>query len=163
VTVSQGETVVIDYDFTLTPPPHLAAIELAADIIGFGPRGTLKTYILVDGFEAASSSGLIGGSGYQPVSTNESVQMVLYDITGSFGISAYWLSISRGGQELDQIFHPATILIDPPNIPQITNLGPPPNLSPLPASLPLFATGLGVMGLFGWRRKRKNAAAIAGA
>jgi hypothetical protein len=33
--------------------------------------------------------------------------------------------------------------------------------TPLPAALPLFATGLGAMGLFGWRRKRKNAAALA--
>lgn len=33
--------------------------------------------------------------------------------------------------------------------------------TPLPAALPLFATGLGAMGLFGWRRKRKSAAAIA--
>ncbi len=33
--------------------------------------------------------------------------------------------------------------------------------SPLPAALPLFATGLGVMGLLGWRGKRK-AAALAG-
>jgi hypothetical protein len=32
--------------------------------------------------------------------------------------------------------------------------------TPLPAALPLFATGLGAMGLFGWRRKRKNAAAL---
>jgi hypothetical protein len=31
--------------------------------------------------------------------------------------------------------------------------------TPLPAGLPLFGTGLGLMGLFGWRRKRKNAAA----
>jgi hypothetical protein len=30
--------------------------------------------------------------------------------------------------------------------------------TPLPAALPLFATGLGAMGLLGWRRKRKNAA-----
>ena len=28
-------------------------------------------------------------------------------------------------------------------------------ITPLPAALPLFATGLGAMGLFGWRRKRK--------
>jgi hypothetical protein len=35
--------------------------------------------------------------------------------------------------------------------------------TPIPAALPLFATGLGAMGLFGWRRKRKNAAAIAAA
>ena len=36
-----------------------------------------------------------------------------------------------------------------------------PNITPLPASLPLFATGLGALGLLGWRRKRKNAAVAA--
>ncbi len=35
--------------------------------------------------------------------------------------------------------------------------------APLPAALPLFATGLSGLGLLGWRRKRKNAAAIAAA
>ena len=34
--------------------------------------------------------------------------------------------------------------------------------TPLPGALPLFATGLGAMGLFGWRRKRKKSAALAG-
>ena len=33
------------------------------------------------------------------------------------------------------------------------------NATPLPAALPLFATGLGALGLLGWRRKRKQAAA----
>jgi hypothetical protein len=33
--------------------------------------------------------------------------------------------------------------------------------TPIPAALPLFATGLGAMVLFGWRRKRKSAAALA--
>jgi hypothetical protein len=37
----------------------------------------------------------------------------------------------------------------------------PPTTTPLPAALPLFATGLGAMGLLGWRRKRKNADDIA--
>ena len=32
---------------------------------------------------------------------------------------------------------------------------------PLPAALPLFATGIGGLGLLGWRRKRKGAAALA--
>jgi hypothetical protein len=32
--------------------------------------------------------------------------------------------------------------------------------TPLPAALPLFASGLGALGLLGWRRKRKNATAI---
>jgi hypothetical protein len=30
--------------------------------------------------------------------------------------------------------------------------------TPLPAALPLFATGLGALGMLGWRRKRKVAA-----
>jgi hypothetical protein len=30
--------------------------------------------------------------------------------------------------------------------------------TPIPAALPLFATGLGALGLLGWRRKRKQAA-----
>ena len=34
------------------------------------------------------------------------------------------------------------------------------SLTPIPATLPLFVTGLSVLGLFGWRRKRKNAVAI---
>jgi hypothetical protein len=42
--------------------------------------------------------------------------------------------------------------------------GPAPvSTTPLPAALPLFAAGLGAMGLFGWRRKRKGAAALAAA
>ena len=33
--------------------------------------------------------------------------------------------------------------------------------TPLPAALPLFAAGLGALGLLGWRRKRKDRTAIA--
>ena len=35
----------------------------------------------------------------------------------------------------------------------------PTSTTPLPAALPLFATGLGALGLLGWRRKRKAALA----
>jgi hypothetical protein len=34
-----------------------------------------------------------------------------------------------------------------------------PIIAPLPAALPLFATGLGALGLLGWRRKKKAIAA----
>ena len=36
-----------------------------------------------------------------------------------------------------------------------------PSGTPLPAALPLFASGLGALGLLGWRRKRKASAVIA--
>jgi len=38
---------------------------------------------------------------------------------------------------------------------------PNPGTTPLPAALPLFATGLGALGLLGWRRKKKAAALAA--
>jgi hypothetical protein len=44
------------------------------------------------------------------------------------------------------------------NSPQIWGLSPVVPPVPLPAALPLFATGLGALGLLGWRRKRKQAA-----
>jgi hypothetical protein len=36
-----------------------------------------------------------------------------------------------------------------------------PSTTPIPAALPLFATGLGALGLLGWRRKKKAAALAA--
>jgi hypothetical protein len=36
----------------------------------------------------------------------------------------------------------------------------PPAATPLPAALPLFATGIGGLGLLGWRRKRKSRAGM---
>ena len=35
------------------------------------------------------------------------------------------------------------------------------SLTPIPATLPLFASGLGAMGLFGWRSKRKTVDVLA--
>jgi hypothetical protein len=37
-----------------------------------------------------------------------------------------------------------------------------PAATPLPAALPLFATGLGGLGLLGWRRKRKSRVSLLG-
>jgi hypothetical protein len=45
----------------------------------------------------------------------------------------------------------------------LAEVGSPPPTTPLPATLPLFAGGLGAMGLLGRSRKRKNAAALAAA
>ena len=52
---------------------------------------------------------------------------------------------------------------DPSNDISVTGvaLGTVVSTTPLPATLPLFATGFGVLGLFNWRRKRKDASAPA--
>jgi hypothetical protein len=39
-------------------------------------------------------------------------------------------------------------------------VGPTVGATPLPAALPLFATGLGGLGVLGWRRKRKAQAVV---
>ena len=36
-----------------------------------------------------------------------------------------------------------------------------PAATPLPAALPLFSTGLGAFGFFGWRKRRKAQAVVA--
>jgi hypothetical protein len=43
----------------------------------------------------------------------------------------------------------------------VTQDTPVPSETPLPAALPLFAGGLGALGLLGWRRKKKAAAPAA--
>jgi hypothetical protein len=57
----------------------------------------------------------------------------------------------------------SVILTDAVNAAFEFGFDPPPASTPLPAALPLFATGLGASGLLGWRRKRKNPAAAIGA
>jgi hypothetical protein len=109
---------------------------------------------------------LVGGylykSGY--------VDVGYYDAVGALVGSGLTISIDNGVGvyfffDFESLNDPIkTILIDAGSGP-----GPPYNLdnftteivTPLPAALPLFTTGLGALGLFGWRRKRKNSAALA--
>jgi hypothetical protein len=58
--------------------------------------------------------------------------------------------------EFDQtsgLFTSASVVVTSPSV----------VVTPLPATLPLFVTGLGMLGLLGWSWKRKNDAAIAAA
>jgi hypothetical protein len=58
----------------------------------------------------------------------------------------------------DNLSGPQTIFIGTQNLFDLTSIAYPVSPTPVPAALPLFATGLAVMGLLGWRRKRNAAA-----
>jgi hypothetical protein len=69
------------------------------------------------------------------------------DETGTGVLNEYWCSGSGSSQFCSQNNGPFQMLV---NVEPAT--------TPLPATLPLFASGLGALGLLGWRRKRKSIA-----
>jgi len=75
-------------------------------------------------------------------------------LEGTDQINIFYNDIS-GDYYIDQSFEIEKITLD--------GFAASPVVTPLPAALPLFATGIGAMGLLGWRRKRKNAGVIAAA
>jgi hypothetical protein len=75
-------------------------------------------------------------------------------LEGTDKINIYYDAIT-GNYYVEQSFEEETITLD--------GFAASPVITPLPAALPLFATGIGAMGLLGWRRKRKNAGVIAAA
>jgi hypothetical protein len=76
------------------------------------------------------------------------------------GVSVY-LGFSGGGFDevrvLDQLQYSTYLTFNPdaPNLIAIDNIAAV-GATPLPGALPLFATGLGALGLLDWRRKRKG-------
>jgi len=62
--------------------------------------------------------------------------------------SVFYVFLDDGGSGRDRDFDDMVVKI----------VDPPVSAVPLPAALPLFATGLGALGLIGWRRKRKASA-----
>ena len=60
----------------------------------------------------------------------------------------YYALFDDGGGRMDRDFDDMVVRITDPDPAPVAAV-------PLPAALPLFATGLGALGLLGWRRKRK--------
>ena len=73
------------------------------------------------------------------------------------------LNLAAGTYVLDTYLGPCAVITncsggstEDPQFQMLFTPGPD-GQTPLPAALPLFASGLGVLGLLGWRRKRKQA------
>jgi len=84
-----------------------------------------------------------------------------FNLSDSVSIDAS--SFMQGSQELEGDVTGNGFSINGPLMitPVGGNVGTPPAATPLPATLPLFATGLGALGLLGWRRKRKASSLVA--
>jgi hypothetical protein len=134
---------------------EVVALRLNVDFsaAGFlpGTSGIPFGNLYLTGFDPALA-GLNGMTVSQFLTLNETL------LGGGSGIYTI-LDIDLLDDQLNTAFDPSSDLSFADAHLTVTN----PDLSatPLPATLPLFATGLGAMGLFGWRKKRKNAAALA--
>ena len=84
-----------------------------------------------------------GGIAGGPLPTWQDLQgsVVLTALSGSINVDSITAFTFRGRAQINDLFSQT---FDFPSV-------------PLPAALPLFATGLGALGLIGWRRKRKAA------
>ncbi len=101
---------------------------------------------------------LNNGSPWNTLSFNDDAATVItgqqiLDLGATANINASWVSITGFASAFTQVVFSANQnAFEFSNI-QVSNSAV--NPVPVPAALPLFGTGLAIMGLFGWRRKRK--------
>lgn len=140
-----------------------------AFLIGIGPNQTLISASIVFGTNLNDFNPLFAAPGPHLVLEESDPTPTIFDIAvGSNGQSGPVTfnapSFTRGTGIYSVLFGNGTFASnnnDPVgyvitfNVTETT----PPVETPLPAALPLFATGLGAMGFLGWRRKKKAQAA----
>lgn len=130
-----------------------------------GPNAEALAYFETPGgglYACSATGGAVGTCGAEPSSYSSSIDYsvspnVPYDVevlaSGSSSLGSGSWSASVDPQ----------VVIDPTfaDAADFTLEFSPVTTTPLPVALPLFGAGLSVIGLLGWRRKRKNAAVIA--
>jgi hypothetical protein len=87
------------------------------------------------------------------------VQGILFGIPGDSALlGTVFALFSENGEDYLQTFVGCQITCTIGSTTEISfSASPEVATTPLPTALPLFASGLAAIGLFGWRRKRKNA------
>jgi hypothetical protein len=100
----------------------------------------------MNSFYIAGASG-ITVNGYSDLGTTLIDSMVIPSSSGVEQITLDWAGIEQLSFTGGSGFYVNDIEVNDPV-----------STTPLPAALPLFATSLGLMGLLGWRRRRRGAA-----
>ena len=133
--------------------------------IGTYALNTQATVIPFEPTSEATTGGITLVSGPSSVPIDIAASHTRTVAVGDVFDIAYLLRLAFAKGEID-LSHTATIsFLLPDDVYLTSELGgvfgivpTTPGDTPLPAALPLFATGLGALGLLGWRRKRKQTA-----
>jgi hypothetical protein len=164
VSSAQAATLVGDsVEFTLfypdlsTPVITTGPFLIAIGGTNFGTLGTTSINGFVSGLQIVltpttsyTAAGSVAFNGFDIRTQASTIGSV--SLNASSG-SVFSLSLDPGGHD---IFVDLQGISLSPSNPIIVDLTVNPSVVPLPAAFPLFAAGLGVMGLFARRRKRKS-------
>jgi len=159
ITINATQSLLIDASFTSLNPPGtnitVAIQTSAADPFDGAPGGdySIKFFNASNvGFSFQTRSPAAGStSDFFTFVISSPLNSILLEATA--GVSFDVLAVSLSSPDFNALL----------GVPSFQAVAAPynPTATPLPAALPLIATGLGVLGLFGWRRKRKAAALAA--
>jgi hypothetical protein len=117
-----------------------------------------SSYSEIRGFNYGGTNGQTARTDYAVDSPGSSyVQNYIFNYKGIFSglppsiTTAFSYTVTAGDTSGGEFCAIECLTLTPTSVSE--------TVTPLPAALPLFATGLGALGLLGWRRKRKAAAA----
>lgn len=167
--INAGGTAVLTYTFSVQGPTGPAnSVPVGIDVlISTSVSGVANASASINVGGADASFNLFRNNG------NGFLGEIVLNLTPG---NTYEVDLSAGASAFGQ--SGASALVDPHifiNSPALASLysiilpdgvgndlppgfGEPTSATPLPATLPLFASGLGALGLLGWRRKRKQTA-----
>ena len=168
----------LDFDFTITGMSggHPTGDTVTGEIDGLSDNSTgTASAVILESFPAS-----LGPVCSTPCDTTKNPPwsfalnanppppiLDVFTVSGGQVTSANFVSVNLNLSELEflpqsgvtgVLFGPGGDMLGGP-----VTFSPVTSATPLSAALPLFATGLGALGLLGWRRKRKSRASLLGA